>query len=336
MASFVRATAVASAAAPGTMPDLPLPPPGGDWMARADAIAGRVAAALKAKAELGDAEWRRLPCLVGSSSHFIGAREAQADAALEPPIEFADRLARQFGVSGPVMVVNTACTSGLTALGLARDMIDAGACPHALVLGVELANRLSTAGFGALGLLSATKARPCDLERDGLVLGEAFGATLVSNSGPWRIAALASQIDASGFAAPAPNEAIIARAMSAALSAAGWPASSVDLIKLQAGGSPAGDLAEARAVRGIFSAPPRLVSFKGAIGHTLGASGPAELSLLLAALARGQVPPTEGFAQSDPELGLEPRAADGGAVRRVLFNLAGFGGHIASLALARE
>jgi len=78
MASFVRATAVASAAAPGTTPDLPLPPPGGDWMARADAIAGRVAAALKAKAELGDAEWRRLPCLVGSSSHFIGAREAQA------------------------------------------------------------------------------------------------------------------------------------------------------------------------------------------------------------------------------------------------------------------
>ena len=78
------------------------------------------------------------------------------------------------------------------------------------------------------------------------------------------------------------------------------------------------------------------MSFKGAIGHTLGASGPAELALLLAALARGRVPATSGFRHADPEVGLEPRAADGSSVRRVLFNLAGFGGHVASFALAHE
>ena len=324
MASFVRAAALAA-----------LPPVGEDWMKRAEGIARSVAASLKEKAKLSDAEWQRLPCFVGSSSHFIGAREAEPDAKLGPPIEFATQLARWCGVTGPVMAVNTACTSGLTALFLARDMVEGGACPHALVLGVELANRLTAAGFAALGLLSPGAARPCDVARDGLALGEAFGGVIVSGSGAWRIAAAASEVDPSGFTAPAPNERVIERAMRAALSGAGWQPGEVDLLKLQAGGSPSGDLAEARAVHGIFPAPPRMVSFKGAIGHTLGASGPAELALLLDALARGEVPPTAGFAQVDPELGLEPKGGDGSKVRRVLFNLAGFGGHVASLALAR-
>lgn len=326
MASFVRAAAHAAA----------LPPAGRDWTARAEAIAASVAAALKNKTGLAEREWQDLPCLVGSSSHFIGAREADPGAKLGPPVEFATRLARCFGVSGPVIAVNTACTSGLTAIALARDMIDAGVWRHALVLGVELSNRLTAAGFGALGLLSSTQARPCDRERDGLSLGEGFGATLVSDAGAWRIAAAATQIDPSGFTAPAPNEQVIARAMRGALSAAGWQPGDVDLLKLQAGGSPSGDLAEARAVRSVFATPPPMVSFKGAIGHTLGASGPTELALLLDAIARGQVPATAGFATPDPELGLEPKGADGRSVRRVLFNLAGFGGHVACLALARE
>jgi 3-oxoacyl-[acyl-carrier-protein] synthase I len=323
MPSFVRAAALQSAW-----------PAGHGWMRRAQAIATSVAAALRKKAGLNEEEWGGMPCFVGSSSHFIGAHEEQPGQELGPPVEFAAQLARCFGVSGPVMAVNTACTSGLTALGLARDRVEAGACAHALVLGVELANRLSALGFTALGLLSPTQARPCDRGRDGLALGEAFGAVIVSGAGDWRIAGFAAAIDPSGLATPAPNESVIARAMRAALDAAGWR--EIDLLKLQAGGSPSGDLAEARAVHGVFRSTPRhLVSFKGEIGHTLGASGPAELALLLDALSRGVVPATAGFRRPDPELGLEPRPGDGSAVRRILFNLAGFGGHVASLALER-
>ena len=227
MASFVRAAAVASASAPDVVPDLALPPAGGDWTKRAEAIARAVAAALKSKAGLPESEWQQLPCLVGSSSHFIGAREAQPDAMLGPPVEFAAQLARWFGASGAAMAVNTACTSGLTALGLARDMVESGACPHVLVLGVELANRLTGAGFAALGLLSATRARPCDLERDGLVLGEAFGAVVVSGSGLWRIASAAIRSGSDRLRRSAPNETVIAQVMDAALSAAGWKETSI-------------------------------------------------------------------------------------------------------------
>src|SRR2546429_9664693 len=126
-----------------------------------------------------------------------------------------------------------------------------------------------------------------------------------------------------------------AKTMRAAMAGARWESAAVDLIKLQSGGGPLADLAEANAVRELFSPVPRSVSLKGALGHTLGASGPAELALLLASLARGRVPATWGFAEADGERGLAPSGGDAQGVRRVLFNLSGFGGSVMSLALEK-
>ena len=358
-AVFVRAAALASALGPGLdaaierLSGAPLVPApcidaggrwpyfaiaasSGNWMERAGQIASAVAEDLRRKAALSAAEWQDLPCFVGSSSHDVGARESDADPALRPPLELAGTLARWFGVRGPTLAVSSACTSGLTALQLALDLIAAGAFRHALVLGVELANRLTVAGFAGLGLLSPRAARPCDRGRDGLVLGEALGAVLLSASGPWRVGSLAWGMDASSLTGPAPDGEVIRETMREALSRARWTASGVDLVKLQAAGSPAGDLSEARALRALFPAPPRTVSLKSAIGHALGASGPAELALLLGALDRGHVPSTWGFTNADAEVGLTPSGGDAAAVRRVLFNLSGFGGSVCSMALERS
>jgi len=75
---------------------------------------------------------------------------------------------------------------------------------------------------------------------------------------------------------------------------------------------------------------------KGALGHTLGASGAAELALLLECLSRGRVPATRGFETPDGETGVAPAGGDAQEVRRVLFNLSGFGGNVLSLALERS
>jgi 3-oxoacyl-[acyl-carrier-protein] synthase-1 len=201
---------------------------------------------------------------------------------------------------------------------------------------VEFYNRLTVAGFAGLELLSATAARPCDRERDGLVLGEALGAVLVSSvPAPWRIAALATGMDSASVTGPAPDGTAIANAMRAALAGAHWERAAVDLIKLQSGGGRLADSAEGNAVREVFAPVPRTVSLKGALGHTLGASGPAELALLLASLARGRVPATWGFAKRDDKLGLAPSGGDARSVRRVLFNLSGFGGSVMCLALEK-
>ena len=84
-------------------------------------------------------------------------------------------------------------------------------------------------------------------------------------------------------------------------------------------------------------AMPPLLSLKPALGHTLGASGIAELAALLACLEAGQVPATAQFAEPDAEIGLAPTAHRQAAdVRCTLLNLIGFGGGLASLIVARD
>jgi 3-oxoacyl-[acyl-carrier-protein] synthase-1 len=359
MTAFVRACALASALGPeldaaagrlsgeplapsrntpaaGEWPYFPIPISGDGWMARTETIARTVAASLKREAGLSLDEWAALPCFIGSSSNGVGAWDEGGWPALLPPLEFGRKLVLGFGVSGPAMVVNTACTSGLSALDIAASLVSEKRFPHALVLGVELANRLTVAGFAGLAQLSPTAARPCDRARDGLVLGEALAAVLLSSSNArWRIAALASGLDTASLTGSEPDHGVITRTMRAALAKAPWTPAEVDVVKLQAGGLP-GDAAEARAIRELFDSPPRAFSLKGAIGHTLGASGPAELALTLASLERGRVPATWGFAEPDEELGLAPAGGDSKDIHRVLFNLSGFGGNVMSLALEKS
>lgn len=354
---FVRATALASALGPdlgsatgrllgepgvpmprteGGWPCFMIPVDGEGWSFRTESISRLVAEELRRDAALEPARWKALPCIVGSSSYSVGEGDHIGWPSLEPPLGFCRRLANWFGVEGPVMAVSTACTSGLAALDLASNLIAEGAFRDVLVLGVELSNRLTVAGFAGLELLSRAAARPCDRDRDGLVLGEALAAVVLTDSPrAWRIDALAAGMDAASLTGPAPDGAVIADTMRSAMADAHWEPAAVDLVKLQAAGSPAADLAEGRAVRRVFASPPATVSLKGAIGHTLGASGPAELALLLGCLSRGRLPPTRGFARSDDALGLAPSGGDAAAVRRILFNLSGFGGNVTTLALRR-
>jgi len=246
------------------------------------------ASTLRGRAGIDPEEWRTLPCVVGSSSYAIGRVENDSDPQLAPPIEFARELARGFGVSGPVLATSSACTSGFSALQLALELMQAGAWRRALVLGAELPNRLTAAGFASLGL--------------GLKLGGALGALVVSNEGPWRIASLAWQTDPSNLTGVA--AASMKAAMREAVALAGWRPAEVELVKLQAENDPA----EREVLASLFPSIPKTVSFRGELGHTLGASGPAELAVLL--------------GQPRPE-------------RRILFNLSGFGGHMACLALER-
>ena len=194
------------------------------------------------------------------------------------------------------------------------------------------------AGFGTMELLSRTVCRPFDARRDGLVLGEAVaGIKLSATPGPWKIAGLSMGLDTYSTTGPDPDGGPIAGVMRDCLRAAATAPSAIDLIKLQAAGSPGSDLAEANALRQVYAeAMPPLLSLKPALGHTLGASGIAELAALLASLEAGQIPATAHYSDMDAEIGLAPVTVRRIAtVRRALLNLIGFGGGLASLVVER-
>ncbi|MEY4562140.1 MAG: hypothetical protein RLZZ618_1417 [Pseudomonadota bacterium] len=289
------------------------------WRARAQAVITQTAQQSGALAD------RHGPLFIASSSLDIGAIEIDANTELTGDMQvFADRIAGWLDWRGPVFTVSTACTSSLNAVLSAATLIAQGQAASALVLGIELPNRLTVAGFGAMQLLSADGARPCGAERNGLVLGQAVAALHLSSSpSRWRLAGGANVVDGRDPAGAVP-EAVVAMCRQA-LAASGLQASDIGLAKPQAAGSVAGDRIELEAMASVFGPMPPLVSFKSAIGHTLGAAGAAELALLLACLETGCWPST-GYPL-DPALPLSAlNTTLPPSPRHVLASIIGFGG----------
>lgn len=84
-------------------------------------------------------------------------------------------LAGVYGLTGPVLTVSTACTSGTSALALAADCIRRGEADVMLAGGVDVLCRFVVSGFWLLRALASETVRPFDRRRDGLALGEGAG-----------------------------------------------------------------------------------------------------------------------------------------------------------------
>ena len=315
------------AGAPGIhWPVYALPPQEGDWMQRVRRTVRSVVA------QTGEWGGRTAPLFVASSSLDIGSMELEKqDLRLGGDLQdFADVVAAALDWQGPVFTVSTACTSALNAVLAAADLIRSGEADEALVIGAELDNRFTVAGFGAMQLLAPESAQPFGAGRKGLVLGEAVAALrLRSRPARWCLTGGANVVDGRN---PSGTEASAVRAMChAALAQSGLRPEDVDLIKVQAAGSPVNDAIEAEALKQVFDPLPPLVSLKSSLGHTLGAAGAAELALLVGCIEGGAWPST-GYPLDDT-LGIALSAQAPAKLRHILLNVVGFGGGHASLML---
>ncbi len=309
----------------GRFPYFTIPFGAARWDERARPLLQQVAA----EAEAHHA--RNGVLILATSSFDIGAVEQHLSRM--DYNAFAGKVAAWLDWSGPVHVINTACTSSLNALLAAQALLREGAAEDALVLGIELDNRLTLGGFGALQLLSPSGSKPFGLHRDGLVLGEAVGALRLSVREPaqWRLLGGANVVD--GSQPTGASTAALAHMYRNALAASGLAADDIDLVKVQAAGSPGNDGIEAQGLRDFFANVPPLLSLKSAMGHTMGASGAAEIALLTACLDQNAWPRYED--EVDDTLGVTLARAMPPDVRRVLATILGFGGSHASVVLER-
>ncbi len=242
----------------------------------------------------------------------------------------AESVGEWLGARGPRLVVSTACTSGTVAFGIAADLLRAGRCRRALVVGADALCRTTVYGFRSLGAHTRTACRPFDVERDGMAIGEgAAFALLELGEGALELVGVASRTDAHHLTAPEPGGGGLVRAIRAAVG--GADADAIDHVNAHATGTPTNDGVEAAALR--VAAPSAWVSAtKGATGHTLGAAGVVEAVLLAESMRRGVIPPSTGCRAAVD--GVAVALAERTRVQRlgVSVNLA-FGGHNAALAL---
>lgn len=268
----------------------------------------------------------------------------------------AGQISMKYNLQGPNFATATACTSGNHAIGLAARTIAWGDADLMVVGGAEKAScTLGVAGFAAARALSARNdepkkaSRPFDAGRDGFVLGDGAGILILEDyeHAKARKAKIYAELtgfgmssDAWHMTAPPEDGRGAAHAMRAALQDARLSPDSIGYINAHGTSTPAGDLAETKAIHSVFGdhAPNIAVSStKSMTGHLLGAAGAIESVFSIKALMDGIVPPTINLDNPGEGCDLDyvPGPARQIELNHVMSNSFGFGGTNATLIFSR-
>jgi polyketide synthase PksJ len=230
---------------------------------------------------------------------YVGARSGQrpdgtlVDGARNPIMTvgqnyLAANVSQFFDWRGPAMVVDTACSSALTAMKVATDALAAGSVDLALVAGVSLlADAEAHELFRRRGLLREDgEFHIFDRRAGGVVLGEGAGVVLLKPLAAAErdgdtvyavVEGLAVNNDGRTAGPATPNLTAQKQVMREALRQAGCAPRQVGHLDVNGSGSELTDLLELKAVQEVYgadrTAPLHIGSMKPNIGHPLCAEG---------------------------------------------------------------
>ncbi|MCL1892781.1 MAG: beta-ketoacyl-ACP synthase [Holophagaceae bacterium] len=299
----------------------------------------------------------RVGVIVGSSNAGILETQAAAQAFVDHgrfPDWFGTQvldmglpsnfIAEYTGIAGPAYTISTACTSSAKAFKVACRLIDAGACDAVIAGGIDPLATFACNGFYALEALSEGYSNPLSKNRDGITIGEAGALFIVSREkSGFCIAGIGETSDAHHMTAPSPYGEYAAEAMRLALQEAGIKPQDIGYVNLHGTGTKHNDAAESRAVYDVFGGDVPCSSSKPIIGHTLGASGAAELAHCCLLLDRRlnpekKIPPHPWDGSIDNDIA-PIHISDGSSVldmKYVISNSFAFGGSNVSMVLRCE
>lgn len=274
----------------------------------------------------------RVGVYVGASQSDYAER-LRASGRLDDPFSaagvslamIANRASFHHGWSGPSLVIDTACSSVLTALDLACRALADGVVEAAVVAGVSLilsdqGTRLARQA-GMVASAADARCRPFDARAAGYVRGEGVGAIVLKRAedadrdGDHVFAVVRSTAvnhdGAAKHALTAPGHRSQAAVVREALASAGIDASQLDLVELHGVGAPVGDALELSALSDAFGQSadttrylPRgriaVGSVKTNIGNLEGASGIAALIKTALALHHKALPPSLHLSAPHP------------------------------------
>ncbi|MEZ5172281.1 MAG: beta-ketoacyl-ACP synthase II [Bacteroidia bacterium] len=266
----------------------------------------------------------------------------------------AGHISMKYGFRGPNFTTVSACASSTNAIIDSMFYIRMGKADIMMTGGSEAAvNEPAMGGFNAMHALSerndeySTASRPFDVSRDGFVMGEGGGAIILEEleHALKRGAKIYAEVvgggasaDAHHITAPHPEGLGALNVMKSALNDAGMEPGDIDYINVHGTSTPLGDIAETKAILGVFGDHAyklNISSTKSMTGHLLGAAGAIEAMASLLAVKNDIIPPTINQQNLDPELdsGLNFtfNKAQQRTVRAALSNTFGFGGHNASV-----
>ena len=261
----------------------------------------------------------------------------------------AQVIATDFGSTGPVLNISSACAGAAQAIGNAMHMIRRGETEIAIAGGADSVLNLDT--MTALYLLGAASTeqrfgnalcRPFDRHRSGLVAGEGGGFVvleslehaLARNATIYaELAGYGSSLDGYKVTAPEPTGRGAILSMQAALRDANIQPEDVDVVNAHGTSTPLNDIAETYAIKKVFSNREHykklLVSAnKSQFGHLIAAAAAPEVIVTALSCLHNRVTPTLNLQEQDPECDLNycPEKSLEHPVNIAISNSFGFGG----------
>ncbi|WP_098899021.1 hybrid non-ribosomal peptide synthetase/type I polyketide synthase [Streptomyces sp. st77] len=262
---------------------------------------------------------------VGDSGYREVLDRASADGTPLPasltgnlPALIAARVSQSLDLDGPALAVDTACSSGLVALHLARRSLLDGECDLAVVGGVNL--HLTSTPHRLLedaqALSPTGRSRAFSADADGFVPGEGGATIVLTRLDAARLSddqvlavvrGTAVNNDGRSMSLMAPNPLRQREVITRAYEAAGVDPASVTYVEAHGTGTAVGDPIELRSLAHAFpvrpGGEPRLLgSVKTNIGHLLNAAALPALVKVVLALVHRRLPPSLHHAPPAPGL----------------------------------
>ena len=228
--------------------------------------------------------------LTGKRSHLL------SQVARYLPQQQVLDLQETLGFAGHSVVIANACASGANAIGHAADLISVGEAECVLTGGFEAITELVFVGFDCLQATTTERCRPFDINRSGLLIGEAAAFLVLESAehAQQRGARVLCELTGYGHTTdffhltqPQPEGVALVEVMRAAAEMAGITPAQIGYINAHGTATPVNDGTEAKAYRAFLGdalGATRISSTKAAIGHTLGAAGAIEALFAIAAL----------------------------------------------------
>jgi 3-oxoacyl-[acyl-carrier-protein] synthase II len=265
-------------------------------------------------------------------------------------------LASYFDLAGPNFNCLTACAASSQAVGEATELIRYGDADLMLSGGAHsMIHPFGVSGFNLLTALSTSRgdptaaSRPFDLHRDGFVLGEGAGMTVLEELEHARRRGATIYAEMTGYGSTAdafritdshPDGRGAIACIQGALKDSGLSPAEIGYINAHGTSTQVNDRVETVAIKKVFGEGAYQIpisSSKSMLGHLIAAAGAVELIISALALRRGVLPPTINQEYPDPDCDLDyiPNVAREKKVRHVLSNSFGFGGQNVSLIVSR-
>jgi 3-oxoacyl-[acyl-carrier-protein] synthase-1 len=254
----------------------------------------------------------------------------------------AQKIADFFGFKTKPFVVSNACVSGVMAIAVAKNMIQAGKYKDAFVIAGDEISEFVISGFNSFQAIGSGICKPYDKTRDGINLGEAAAAAYITSEPTqnekisFKILGDSAVNDANHISGPSRTGDGLFASIKNAMTEARVSAEDIDFISAHGTATIYNDEMEAIAFNRAELQNIPLNSLKAYYGHCLGASGLLETIISMESALHTILIPSKNFEDIGTSQSLniikETQPAE---IKYILKTASGFGGCNAAIVLEK-